>query len=207
MLQKINETKKKQNDLPPNPCSGCGALYWYKDCTFRNKKSFICNRDGHKRLHCRSKNKTSSYIKNTKSDELEGANTRKFVHVKMLKKSVKFQQDSCSDLTLINLQTWKRLGKPTMIKSSKIARSVTGGGGIKFEEELIINTFNGKTLKLKLFVLKNSNNLLVTDRVTQFKLWDLHVNSYCQKIENLNAETEKLKKELKEAYPEIFLVG
>ena len=46
---------------------------------------------------------------------------------KMLNKRVKFQLDSGSDLTLINLQTWKRLGKPTMIKSSKLAKSVTGG--------------------------------------------------------------------------------
>ena len=67
------------------------------DCTFRNKKCFICNRVGHKSLHCgskdktksshcRSKSKTNSYIKNTKSDELDGVNTRKFVHVKCLTK-------------------------------------------------------------------------------------------------------------------------
>ena len=49
---------------------------------------------------------------------LDGANTRKFVHVKMFKQSVIFQLDSGSDLILINLQTWKRLDKPTMIKSS-----------------------------------------------------------------------------------------
>ena len=123
----INETKKKQNNLPSYPCSRCGALHWYKDCTFRNKKCFICNRVGHKSSHCRYKNKTSSYIKNTKSDKLDGANTRKFVNVKMLNKSVKFQRDSGSDLRLINLHTGKRLGKSTMIKSSEIANSVTLG--------------------------------------------------------------------------------
>ena len=63
---KTNETKKKQNILPPNPWSGCGALHWYKDFTFRNKKCFICNWVGHKSLHCRSKNKTNSYIKENK---------------------------------------------------------------------------------------------------------------------------------------------
>ena len=124
-------------------------------------------------------------------DELDSANTKKFVHVKMLNKSVKFQLDSGSDLTIINLQTWKRLGKPTMVKSSKISNREK----IKFEGELIINTiFNGKTLKLKLFVLKNTNNLFGTDWMTQFQLWDLPVNSYCQKIENLDAKAEKLKK-------------
>ena len=120
---------------------------------------------------------------------------------------MKFQLDSGSNLTLTNLQTWKRLDKPTMIKSSKIASSITGEK-IKFKGELIINTMvNEKTLKLKLLVLKNTNNLFGTDWMTQFQLWDLPVNSYCQKIENLDAEVEKLKKELKEAYQEIFSSG
>ena len=84
-----------------------------------------------------------------------------------------------------------------MIKSSK--------GKIKIKGELIISTtFNGKTLKLKLFVLKNTNNLFGIDWMTQFQLWDLLVNSYSPKIENLDAKAKKLKKELKEAYPEIF---
>lgn len=162
---------------------------------------------GHKSSHCRSKNKTKICIKNTRLDELDGANIKKFMHIKILNKSVEFQLDSGSDLTIINLETWKRLGKPTMIKSSKIARSVTGEK-IKFKGELIANTtFNGKTLKLKLFILKNTNNLFGTDWMTQFQLWDLPVNSYCQKIENWNAEAEKLKKELKEAYPRIFSGG
>ena len=50
----------------------------------------------------------------------------------MLTKSVKFQIDLGSDLALIKLQTWK-----------------------KFDGELIINTtFNGMTLKLKLFIVE-----------------------------------------------------
>ena len=81
-----------------------------------------------------------------------------------------------------------------MIKSTKIARPVTGEK-IKFEVELITNaTLNGKNLKLKSFVLKNTNNVFGTDRMTQFQIWNLPVNSYCQKIENLSSEAEKLKK-------------
>ena len=81
-----------------------------------------------------------------------------------------------------------------MIKSTKITRSVTGETS-KFEGELITNaTFNGKTLKLKSFVLKNTNNLFVTDWMTQFHLWDLPVYSYSKRIENLSTEVEKKKK-------------
>ena len=39
------------------------------------------------------------------------------------------------------------------------------------------------------------------------QLWDLSLNSYGQKIKNLDAGAEKLKKELKEAYPDIFSGG
>ena len=117
---KTNETKKKQNNLSPNPCSGCGAQHWYKDCTFLNKKCFTSNRVGRKYSICRSKNKNNSYRKNTKSDEQDSTNARKFVHVEMLNKSVKFQLDSGSDLTLKDFQTWEKYCKPTMIKSSKI---------------------------------------------------------------------------------------
>ncbi len=76
-----------------------------------------------------------------------------------------------------------------MIRSTKIARLVTG------EKQLITNaTFNGKTLKLKSFVQNNTNNLFSTDWMTQFQFWDLPLNSYYQKFENLSTEAEILKK-------------
>ena len=54
---------------------------------------------------------------------------------------------------------------------------------MKFEGELITNaTFNGKTLKLKSFVPKNTNNLFGTDWMTQFQLWDLLSKTLTVKI-------------------------
>ena len=49
---KSKQYKNKQNNLPPNPCSGCGSLHWYKDCPYRNKKCLTCSRLGHKCSHC-----------------------------------------------------------------------------------------------------------------------------------------------------------
>ena len=54
---KSNKSKNKQKYLPPNPCFGCGALHWYKDCTFRNKKRSIYNRVGNKSSVCDLKTK------------------------------------------------------------------------------------------------------------------------------------------------------
>ena len=47
---------------------------------------------------------------------------------------------------------------------------------IKFEGELITNvTFQGRTLKLKTFVLTNTENLFGTDWMEEFKYWG-HAN-------------------------------
>ena len=101
---------------------------------------------GHKSSHCRKK-AGSSYIKMTKWDKQNKDNIRKYVPVQILGRKVNLQLDSGSDLTIINLQTWKSLGRPTMLKTTKIARYVTGDK-IHFEGEIIANvTQNNKTKK------------------------------------------------------------
>ena len=188
--------------MPPNPCSGCGcgSLLWYKDCLFRNKKCPTCSRVGHKSSHCRARKKVYSCVKNTKSDEQDG----KYVQVQILNKKIKLQLDSGSDFTIINLLTWKKLGKATLLRFNKKARYVLWEK-IKFEGELITHViFQGRTLKLKMFVLRNTENLFGTDWMKKFKLWDMQINSFCQKPENLTTEEKKLLKDLKETFPEVF---
>ena len=117
--------------------------------------------------------------------------------VKILKKEVKLQLDSGSDLTIINLHTWRKLNKPTMQKTTKTAKTVTETK-IKFEGELITKvTFNGTRKKLKLFVLKNTEDLFATDWIQEFNLWDLPINTFCKKLESLTTEKQK-------TFPEIF---
>ena len=41
----------------------------------------------------------------------------------------------------------------------------------------------------------------------QFQLWDMSINSFCQKIQNSIAETDKLIEELKGTFPEVFSGG
>ena len=85
------------------------------------------------------------------------------MQVQILNKNIKLQLDYGSNLTIINLHILKKLGKSTLLRSNKMARSMTKEK-IKFEGELITNvTFQGRTLKLKMFVLKNTENLFGTD--------------------------------------------
>ena len=204
-LERTESSPKKQNRLPPSPCVRCGALHWSTDCDYRKRKCFNCNQLGHKSSHCRKK--SSSYVKTTKWDKHNENNIRKFVPVQILGKNLKLQLDSGSDLTIINLQSWRKIGRPTMLKTTKIARSVTGDK-IKFEGEIIVNvTLNNKTKKMKLFVLKNTNNLFGSDAIQEFELWNSPINTFCKKVEQSTADSNKLLEELKESFPDVFSGG
>ena len=158
---------------------------------YKNKKCENCSCLGHKSSHCRKQKPRKSYVKTTQL-EGEDENIRKFVLVKILNKEVRLQLDSGSDLTIINYHTWKRIGKPTMLQTKKVARSVTGEK-ISFEGEVIINvTLKNKTKKLRLFVLKNTTNLFGTDWIQQFELWDSPISDFCQKIENHTTQADSV---------------
>ena len=77
--------------------------------------------------------------------------------------------------------------------TSKTTRTVTGDK-IKFEGEIIIpESLNGITKRLKVFVLKNTENLFGSEG---FNLWDQPINTFCQKVECITTEAEKIKMEL-----------
>ena len=91
--------------------------------------------------------------------------------------------------------------------TSKTARTVTGDK-IKFEGEIIIPvSLNGITKKLKVFVLKNTENLFWSDWFQKFNHWDQPINPFCQNVEFKTAEAEKNKMGLKDCFPELFSVG
>ena len=77
--------------------------------------------------------------------------------------------------------------------AKKFTRSVTGQK-IKFVGEFITNvTLNQKTLELRLFIIKNTNNLFGTDWMEQFKLCNSTISSFCQEIKGFTNKAEILK--------------
>ena len=47
-----------------------------------------------------------------------------------------------------------------------------------------------------MFVLKNRENLFGTDWIEKFKMWDMPINSFCKKLENLTIEAKNLIKDV-----------
>ena len=59
---------------------------------------------------------------------------------------------------------------------------ISNWGEIYFEGEIVVNvTLENKTKKLKIFELKNINNLFSSDAIQEFELWDAPINAFCNK--------------------------
>ena len=160
--QNANRLKK-----PPGPCYHCGKWHWVKSCPVK-KKTYCknCNKNGHNLTQCWYANimrKPKSKIRQAQSDNIVNKNLRKYVTVDIFNNSIKFHLNSGSDISIINWRTWRKLNKPTLLKTNKTAKSVTGENINILSEVTLTVTLNGVTKNLKAYVLKTSDNLFGTD--------------------------------------------
>ena len=115
-----------------------------------------CGKVGHE-THCwyaKKSRKPRNKIRQTQSGDNKDGNLRKYVTLKIFNKTVKFQLDLGSDLSIVNLHTWRRQNKPALLRTKKTARSVTGVSINIFGEVVLTVTLNGITKKLIAYVLK-----------------------------------------------------
>ena len=81
-----------------------------------------------------------------------------------------------------------------------------GVSGKKFKGEFLF-----LTLKSKVYVLQNTSDLFGSDCILSFDLWQLSINSYCNRVDisskSKNKETEKLVEDLKNSFPCVFSEG
>ena len=96
--------------LPTSPCSRCGRQYWSTNCFYKNKTCKECGKIGHKATCCRNKG-NKNRVRQARSNIKTEKNRRKYVTVNILDKKVDLQIDSSSNLSIINLHTWKKLKK------------------------------------------------------------------------------------------------
>ena len=141
-----------------------------RDWPYRTKKFQNCDIFGHKGSQCRTRKIIKNRVRHTKSEDKSDKVVHKYITVKVLNKSVRFQLDSGSDLSIINLQTWRKLNRPIIKMTSKTVWMVTGDK-MKFKGEIIITvSLNDITKKLKVFILKKSENLFGSDWFQKFNI-------------------------------------
>ena len=169
-----------------------------------------CGKVGHEVIHCwyaKKSRKPRNKIRQTQSSDNKDGNLRKYVTVKIFNQTVKSQLDSGSDLSIINLHSWRRLNKRALLRTKKTARSVTSDRINILGDVVLTETLNGIKKKLIAYVLKNTDNLFDTDWIEKFNLWDCPMNTFRRKLESPITNTEKLKQELKQKFPEVFSGG
>ena len=116
-----------------------------------------CNKNGHNLTQCWYANitrKPKNKIRQSQSDDTVNRNVRKYVTVDIFNSFIKFQLDLGSDISIINSRTWRKLNKPTLLKTDKITKSITRENINILGEVILAVTLNGVTKKLKAYVLK-----------------------------------------------------
>ena len=94
-----------------------------------------------------------------------------------------------------------------MLRSHKTAKAINGTQ-INFEGEVITNvTLLGQTKKLKMYVLKNTENVFGSDWMHEPNLWDLPISTFCRKAELCSSPTENIISKLKKEFAEVFTPG
>lgn len=83
------------------------------------------------------------------------------------------------------------------------------GKKLNFRDEFSCNiSFIERTFKSNVYVLPGTKNLFGTDWIMFFDLWELLVNSFCNKVEvsekEKSEETEKFISDLKNEFPRVF---
>ena len=210
------KTGRAKKNVKTPTCSGCGGGHVKSECFFRDKNCFSCGNKGHISAHCKSK---SNKFKSKKDQvnivlsrlEIEEEQKRKFVRAKINGKNVKLQLDTGSDISIINTETGIKIGRHLLKKTEKVARGISGRK-LHFQGEFSCNiSFDGKTLKCKVYVQQNASNLFGTDWIVLFNLWELPINSFCNRINVSspfkNRVTENMIKDLKIRFPQVLSEG
>ena len=144
--------------------------------------------------------------------KIEEEQKRKYVNVKINGIKIKLQLDTGNDLSIINVLTWKQEALCWKKKqTNRVARGASGNK-LNFKGEFMCHiSYLEKTLKSKVYVLQNTSDLFGNDCIVLFDLWQLSINSYCNRVDisskSKNKETEKLVEDLKNSFPWVFSEG
>lgn len=191
---------------PPRPCWGCGAMHFSKDCPYRQHRCNDCNKIGHKEGYCRlyrGKAVKSVEIENIVSivNVVKTANSkRKHIALTINGAAVRLQLDSGSDITIISKMIWSRIGQPTIFPTKHVAKNASKDvlrlmGEIECEMDVCGIKKSGKCYVGAVDVL----NVFGIDWIEQFNLWDVPFSSVCNKI-----RSECAVEHLKSQYADVF---
>lgn len=197
-----------EHQLPWNPCPGCGGTHWLKDCSFQSKQCPSCKEVGHKPGYCTFMKKRSSKGNSSSNQVQSTVNSlteRKFVEPHINGAAIKLQLDTGSDMTIISLSNWKKLGEPVLKPAGKSVKSASGGS-IPLKGSFPCNMKLNNTEKQgEVFVSTLQLNLFGIDWIEKFDLWSKPIDTICNNIHS--SKTNDIITEIKTKFPQLFSEG
>ncbi|CAH8481356.1 unnamed protein product [Schistosoma rodhaini] len=190
--QKQNTTIKK----PPSACWFCGELHYKRFCPYKNYRCTRCQLKGHKETCCKKKmHRRSSSVhyrrrKNCSStNRIMVAHTstehnrRKYVTLEINGRRARLQLDTASDISLISRKTWSHIGKPSVLPTTQLAHSASGGK-LNIVGEIYCPVKKGNVQKnVKVYLTESPGlDLLGLDLIEMLQLANQPINHICSPV-------------------------
>ena len=107
------------------------------------------------------------------------ASRKKYVEVNLNNKPVHLQLDSGSDISIIDMRTWKQIGSPRLKPLSVAARTASEAGLMLESEFLCEATLGYVTAEVTIRVAKYDLMLFGADLFELLGLWSTPFETYC----------------------------
>ncbi|XP_036334786.1 uncharacterized protein K02A2.6-like [Rhagoletis pomonella] len=195
-VQAVSEHKQAKVDtkaLPSRPCWQCGRMHFVRECSFTSHKCTQCGKVGHKEGYCscfserkpamakrnetKKKSRKRKFIRSVFTACENGSHNRRFETIEINGVGLQLQHDTGSDVTIISTQNWKRIGSPSLRSCQKSFRDASANQisiAGEFEADIVMK---GKIKQATITVSPNLN-LLGTDIISLFELWDTRITEY-----------------------------
>ncbi|XP_062711283.1 uncharacterized protein K02A2.6-like [Aedes albopictus] len=196
---------------PRTPCWQCGAMHFVKNCPCFAKVSKSEATSGTSPNAVRQKKRSGknpgrhpAQSNHILSVNAVAAPSRKYVTALINDKPAHLQLDCGSDITIVSVQTWKKLGSPSITNSSHRANTASGAALPLKGEFRCRMTINNESRTGTCFVTSVKNlNLLGLDFIEAFDLWNKPLASICNQVNQPSFNPDCGNRYLTR-YPEVF---
>ncbi|XP_055543306.1 uncharacterized protein K02A2.6-like [Wyeomyia smithii] len=170
-------------------------MHFSSQCQFKDHKCRDCGKIGHREGYCAcftAKNRQKSSTFNIKKQQ----HSCKSVFVGNL--------DSGSDITIISRENWKKVGCPATNPADCVAKTASGGKlniSDMFSATISIGGIV-KTCKIYMCGTNLNLNVLGSDAMDKFGLWDVPLSSICSLVHSSDFDDDVA--DLKARFPNVF---
>ena len=126
----------------------------------------------------------------------------------IIKHRTRLQLDTASDITLISPETWRKIDRPTVHRTTQIAHSASGGKlNIVGEIPCIVSKDAVTTNATVYLTKKPALDLMGLDLIETLDLADHSINSICKRITTYNTSEWSQKNAMLQKHQDVFQEG